>query len=295
MYVIMGATGNIGSRITDELLSQGKKVRCIGRSEEKLKSLMDKGAEAAVGDVINAEFLNKATEGAEALFFMIPPNLQVEKYNQYQNMISDNGIEAVKKNNIKYVVTLSSQGAHLKEGNGVVGGLTEMEDKFNKLEGVNVLHLRPTFFMENFFDTIGLIKTQGINASSLKSENKIAMIATQDIAKAGTKQLMDLKFEGKSKLDLLGERDLSIKEATVILGKAINKPELPYVEVSETDMMGALTAMGLPKDSAGSIVELYDRVNDGTLLNDVTRNADNTTETSFEQFADYFARIYNQL
>ncbi len=294
MYVIMGATGNIGSRISSELLAQGKKVRCIGRSEEKLKPFVEKGAETAIGDVGDAEFLKKATEGAEALFFMIPPNFQIENLRKYQNMIIDNGINAVKENKIKYVVTLSSQGAHLKEGNGVVGALTIMENKFNQLDGLNVLHLRPAFFMENFFNNIELIKSQGINGSSINSDLKYSMIATQDIAKAGAKTLQDLNFKGKSKLDLLGERDLSMKEATAILGKAIGKPDLPYVQLSGEDMMGAMTGMGLPKDTAGSLAELYDRVNDGTLFNDAIRSVDNTTETSLEDYSKCFAQVYKQ-
>ena len=256
---------------------------------------MTEGAEAAVGDVSDAEFLLKATSGAEALFFLIPPNLHLENFREYQTLITNNGVEAIKKNGIKHVVTVSSQGAHLKEGNGVVNGLTEMEDKFNQLDNVNVLHLRPTYFMENFFNNIELIKKQNINGNCIDSDLKFSMIATQDVAKVGAKILSELNFEGKEKLDLLGERDLSMKEATTIIGKAIEKPELPYIQLSGDDLVGAMVGMGLPKDSAGSIVELYDRINDGTIFNDAdSRTLENTTETSMEEFASHFAEIYKQ-
>ena len=34
MYVIMGATGNIGSKLANILLDKGEKVKVIGRSAE---------------------------------------------------------------------------------------------------------------------------------------------------------------------------------------------------------------------------------------------------------------------
>ncbi len=57
MYVIMGATGNIGSKLADILLDKGKKVKVIGRSAERLQPFVDHGAIPAVGDVSDVEFL----------------------------------------------------------------------------------------------------------------------------------------------------------------------------------------------------------------------------------------------
>ncbi len=44
MYVIMGASGNIGSKLANILLDKGEKVKVIGRSAERLKPFVDRGA-----------------------------------------------------------------------------------------------------------------------------------------------------------------------------------------------------------------------------------------------------------
>ena len=53
MLVITGATGNIGSKITMNLLKQGRKVRVIGRDATRLQPFVDEGAQATVGDLTN--------------------------------------------------------------------------------------------------------------------------------------------------------------------------------------------------------------------------------------------------
>ncbi|HIN33194.1 MAG TPA: hypothetical protein EYM83_04535 [Nitrospirales bacterium] len=68
MYVIMGATGNIGSKLANILLDKREKVKVIGRSAEQLKPFVDRGAATAVGEVSNVGFLthdpNPSNEGA---------------------------------------------------------------------------------------------------------------------------------------------------------------------------------------------------------------------------------------
>ena len=63
MYVITGATGNTGRAVAEILLAAGKPVRVIGRSEDKLKALADKGAETAVGSLEDEGFLVEAFNG----------------------------------------------------------------------------------------------------------------------------------------------------------------------------------------------------------------------------------------
>ena len=294
MYTIMGATGNVGGRIAGELLAKGKEVRAIGRSAERLQSLVDKRAQAAVGKITDREFLKEAFRGSTAVFFMIPPNFAAENYKAYQNEITDNGVAAITDAGVKHVVVLSSQGAHMTEGNGVVEGLAAMERKFAGLDGVNVLNLRPAFFMENFMNMMGMIKTANMNGSNLKSSVKFPMIAAKDIATAGADALLALDFQGKSHRDLLGQRDLSMGETTKIIGAAIGKPELPYVELPPEAMKKGIMDMGMNENIAGAMVEYYEGLNSGAIQGDATRSPGNTTETPFEEFAQVFAVVYKK-
>src|ERR1700733_8149695 len=112
LYVITGATGHIGQRVAEKLLAQKKKVRVVARSPEKLKKLEEKGAEAFVGNVESAEDMTRAFQGAKAVFLMIPPNYGAEDFRAYQNKVSEAYEKALKASGVRYVVNLSSLGAH---------------------------------------------------------------------------------------------------------------------------------------------------------------------------------------
>jgi hypothetical protein len=86
----------------------------------------------------------------------------------------------------------------MHEGNGIIAGLAEQEVKLNQLKDVNVLHLRPTYFMNNALLNISLIKEMGINGTTADPNHKIPMVATKDIALIAANHLVNLDFNGKT-------------------------------------------------------------------------------------------------
>jgi uncharacterized protein YbjT (DUF2867 family) len=292
-YVVTGATGNIGRIVAETLLEKGKKVRVVSRSAERLRPLTEKGAEPAVGDLLEPEFVVEAFEGATAVFALIPPNHQVDNFRAYQGGIGRNITEAVKSTGMRYVVNLSSLGAHLDTGTGPVLGLHDQEERLNKLKGVNVVHLRPTYFTENRLGNIALIKGQGINGGPLKTDVRFPLIATRDIAHVAAEYLLKLDFEGKVVRELLGPKDLTMKEITRIIGKAIGYPSLQYIQFSYEEAENAIVQMGISRDMARALIELNRSINEGFAMTDTPRTEENTTETTFEKFAEFFAQAYN--
>jgi len=291
MFVITGATGNIGSKISEGLLAQGKKVRAIARTREKLTGLEKKGAEIAVGSMEDSVFLAKSFAGAEAVYVLIPPSLTTPDLAAYQDRIGESIAKALDESKVKNVVHLSSLGAHVASGNGPVAGLYRQERRLNALAGVNVLHMRPSYFMENHLANLGMIKGMGIIGGSLKPDVKIAQIATRDIADHAVKRMLKADYHGQVVQELLGPRDISMQEVTAVLGKAIGKPELPYVQFPEEDAVQGMIGAGLSRSMAESYVEMNRAFNEG-IHGKVPRNSQNTTPTSIEEFAAIFARAY---
>ena len=285
MIAIIGASGNVGSKTTEALLAAGQKVRAIARHADKLQPLVEKGAEAWIGDAADSEFLTRAFEGAEAVLLIISTQMDVADVAAYQDTLGEAQIVAIKASGVKNVLFISSQGAHTEEKTGIVAGVARQEKRLNALEGVNVLSLRPTYFMENTFNAIGMIKHSGINGSALKADVEMTMIATRDIAKVAAEKLLNLPFAGKSHLDLLGDRNYTQIEVTQIIGAAIGKPELPYVEFSYADQKAGLVQYGISESVADAYVGLYEGINIGQLSHGV-RNAETTTPTSFEWFVE---------
>lgn len=293
MIVITGATGNIGSKVTDILLSQKQQVRVIGRNADKLRVFEDKGSEAAIGDLQDVQFLAGAFSGADAAFAMIPPHYTAADFRAYQNKVGASIASAIQRSGLKYVVNLSSQGGNLPDKTGPIKGLHDHEERLNKLDGVNILTIRPTYFMENLLMNIPLIKKMNIAGSALRGDQKFAMIATRDIAAFVAERLVKRDFSGKSVRDLLGQRDISMNEAISIIGKKINRPDLKYVQFSYAESEKGMTGGGLSADVSKLFIEMSMALNEGLFSVNVPRTAENTTVTSLEEFSDTFAAIYS--
>ncbi|HUK56362.1 MAG TPA: NAD(P)H-binding protein [Nitrospiria bacterium] len=292
MYAITGATGNTGRRIAETLLSNGKKVRVIGRDAARLKPLVEKGAEPLTGSLEDAAAMTRAFAGMKAVYAIIPPNPAAKDLRAYQNQVGEALGAAIANARVPHVVNLSSIGAHRSDKVGPVNGLYDQEQRLNKLNEVHVVHLRPGYFMENLFWNIDMIKTMGINGSPLKPDLPVTMIATQDIAAEAARLLLDLKFTGKSVKELLGQRDVSMAEATRALGKAIGKPDLKYIQFPYEEAEKAMLGMGLSVSVVKNYIEMYRAFNDGIVRSTENRSTANTSPTSIEEFAKQFAAAY---
>jgi uncharacterized protein YbjT (DUF2867 family) len=292
MYAITGATGNIGSKVAEILLGRGEKVRMIGRDAAGLRPFVTKGAEAAAGDLKDTAFLTRAFTGVDALFAMIPPNYTATDFRVYQNEIGASIANAITRGGVKYVVNLSSQGGELSAGTGPILGLHDQEERLNGVAGVNILHLRCTYFMENLLMNIPLINQMGIAGSAVRGDRKFAMIATKDIAARVAEHLVRRDFTGKAVKDLLGQRDLSLDEAIGVIGRRIGWPDLKYVQFPYDEAAKGMVAMGISPDTSRLMVEMSKALNDGLFAVNRPRTAENTTSTAIEEFAETFAAAF---
>ena len=289
MYVILGASGNTGSIIANSLLSAGKKVRVVGRDSGRLQRFVDKGAEAFTADMSDAAALTKAFGGARAAYLMLPP----AKSREEQERDSDAIAKAVKESGLRYAVHLSSYGAQVPENTGPLVGLHASEEKLNAISGLNALHLRAGYFMENNLAAIGMIYGMGLVGNALLPDVKLPMIATRDVGNYAAQRLLHLDFSGKQTRELLGERDLSMTEVTAVIARGIGKPDLRYQQLSYDQVEQALIDLGVPPKGAALYVEMYKAINEQVVVPLEPRSPENTTPTSFESFVqDVFVAAY---
>ena len=293
IYVVTGATGNIGRVLAELLLAEGKKVRVIGRSAERLQSLVDKGAEPFVGSLEDTDFLTRAFGDAKAVFTMIPPNATVENFRAYQNRVGEALSAAIERAGVTHVVNLSSMGGHLAEGTGPIKGLHDNEERLNRLQNVNVVHLRPTFFMENLLNGMSVIRNMGVNGGPARPDVPTPMIATKDVAAAAARLMLEPTFTGKQSRELLGPREYTMIEATTALGKAIGKEDLQYMQFPYDAVRQAMLAQGMTASVVDELIELTRSANEGLLKPLESRSAENTTPTTIEEFAETFAALYH--
>ena len=224
---------------------------------------------------------------------MIPPKYDAPDIVEYQNGIGEAIVAALENARVPRVVTLSSIGAHLFEGTGPVRGLHDLEKKLDRLGNAEVVNLRAAYFMENHLWNVPVIRERGVNGSPIRPDAPIPMVATKDIADEAARLLLAKTLSGHSVRYLLGPRDLTMTEATRILGRAIGMPDLRYIQFPEEEARKAMSGMGMSDSAVEALLEMYRGFNAGRIRPTQERNPSNTTPTTLEEFAGtVFAHSY---
>jgi uncharacterized protein YbjT (DUF2867 family) len=292
-YVITGGAGNISKPLALQLLKAGHQVTVIGRNAANLSALTDAGAKAAIGSLEDVSFLTAIFTGADAVYTMVPPVHAVADWKGYIGGIGQNYAAAIKAAGVKYVVNLSSIGAHLEDGCGPVSGLYRVEHALNTLPDINIKHLRPSFFYTNLLANIGMIKGMGIIGGNYSVANgAFPIVSPFDIADAAAEELQSLSFSGHS-IRYIASDEVSTDEIAAALGAAIGKPDLAWVQFTDEQALGGMIQAGLPDEIAKNYVEMNQSISSGNMFADYFKNKPNSFgKVKLADFAKTFASIY---
>ncbi len=284
MIVVTGATGRTGRRVTEVLLAKGEKVCAIGRDAKKLALLVELGAETFVGKVEDVPFLTAVFAGAAAVYLVLPEDLSQQDLRGHQERVSDCYAAAIANAHVRFAVNLSSIGAQHAKGTGPIVGLHNQEQKLDRVAGLNVLHLRAAYFMENLFMSMASLRATGTLPGGIRGDVPMPWIATKDIGAYAATRLAASDFSGSSIQELHGQRDISMNEAASVVGKALGKPDVSYMQMPSPMLGAALLKMGLPKKTTELIIEMWDGANAGLIVPQEERSSRNTTPTTLESF-----------
>ena len=291
-YVITGSLGHISKPIVQELLAAGHKVSVISSREENAGLITDLGAAALIGSLEDRTFVENSFEETEAAYLMIPQNFAASDFYAYQQQVADNYIAAITKHKIKYVVQLSSIGAHLRQASGPIDGLGYLEEELGKLEETNVLMLRPSFFFYNLFGQADMVKQAGIFGSNFGGEEKLVLADTADIAEEAVQALLNLSFTGHS-VKYISSDERTTDEIASVLGEAIGKPGTPWVVLSDEQSLQGMIGGGVPKPMAESYTQMGKSIREGLIQEDYWKNKPTPTKKhTLETFAKSFAGAF---
>jgi uncharacterized protein YbjT (DUF2867 family) len=296
MIVITGATGRTGRTAAGALLQDGARVRLIGRDYKRLEPILQNNAEPCVGDIEDTAFLTRAFDGATAVYLLVPEDTSQPDFRGHQERVTDSFAAAVSKAKVPYVVALSSIGAQHSTRTGPIVGLHNLEQKLNAIPGLNVLFLRPGYYMENLLLSLHPLCSMGMLPGGIRGDFSMPWIATKDIGKYAARRLLSLNFSGSSVQELHGQRDISMNEAGAIVGQAIDKPDLRYQQVPFSALETSLLQMGMPEKTVSVLIEMWDGANAGLIVPQQARSAENTTPTALEVFVtEVFSPAYRTM
>ncbi|MBB4865243.1 uncharacterized protein YbjT (DUF2867 family) [Pseudomonas nitritireducens] len=296
MITVMGATGRTGSRICQTLLQAGIPVRALGRNAERLAALAAAGAEIAVGEPHDAAFLTEAFRGAEAVYTLLAYGPETEDYRRQQAAQGEAIVQAIRDSGVRHVVFISSVGAEVPSGTGPIISMHDQEQRLSQLpSAVNVLMLRSGALFENLYGALEIVRAYDCYSDAVAADVPVPMVATQDVADAASRALRERDWQGLEIREVLGQRDISYAEATRLLGEAIGRPELPYVQVSPAELAEALQQAGYSASVAACYAELGEAISAGRVRAREARSPRNTTATPLEAFAQAWAEAYRAL
>lgn len=292
-YTLTGGAGNITKPIALALLKAGHAVTVIGRNAANLKELTDAGATAAIGSVEDIAFLAQAFTGADAVYTMVPPMMPASDWKGYIGGIGKNYATAIAAAAVKKVVNLSSVGAHLEDGVGPVSGLYRVENELNKLTDVAIKHLRPSYFYQNLLANIPLIKHMGIIGANFSAPSgKFPIVSTDDIAVVAAEALLALDFKGHS-FQYIASDEVGTSQIAEVLGNAVGKPDLAWVQFSDEQALTGMIQAGLPEEVAKNFAEMNRAINTGIMYEDYFRHKPLLRSVKLTDFAKVFASVYH--
>lgn len=296
VYAILGASGQIGHVIVEHLLKKGHHVKAIARDKQKLELLKSKGAQIYSLESFEKEsLLVKPLQGVDAVFALLPPSNEAEDFSAYQDHVGEAIKAAIKKNSIRYCINLSSIGGQLPDGTGPIKGLYRQEQRLNTLSDVNVLHFRAGYFMENFLMSIPGIERTGTLSLPLNPELSLPLVSTDDIGIKIAEIFDRLDFKGHTVFDFNGPPSPTLKEVTKILGQAIGKPDLKYVQISNEEAKKGFLSAGMQVSHADLFIEMYTSFDKQKIPFTQEITSEHRGKTTIEQFAKTtFAKAFKE-
>ncbi len=282
MIAVMGAGGNVGSKVADVLLDAGEEVRALQYARD-LTDLKERGAEVVTGDAMSVDDLREFFDGAIAALVLLPDNVADRSFVENRTLMSLGIRDALRASGVGHVVALSAVGAALADAPGPPGGLHGFERDLAELE-TNVLVLRSAAYMDYLLAAVPMIQAQKVNGSAVDADVRLPMVATQDVAREAAARLRRRDFSGHEVKMLLGPEDVTMAEATKAIGARLGMPDLPYVEFPPDGVKGSLVGAGMSEEVAGLLVDLQLAMNERRYFEGVRRTPESSTPTRLEDF-----------
>jgi len=244
MYLITGATGNIGGPLAGQLHEQGHPVRVLVRDPARAADLPAK-IERAVGDLDNPDDVANAVKGVDAVFL-----IQVGGGTDQTKVM----IDAVRNAGDTRIVLLSSVGARLMpiSDNPVIGGALAAREDLMRESGLGVTYLRPNGFASNARWWL-----DGIRAGKVvdpTGDGRLAVIDPEDVARCAAIVLTEDGHVGKG-YTLTGPEALTSREQVATIAEVTGQT-IDFQEVTPHEFAQAQIANGVPAEQAQALEHL---------------------------------------
>ena len=257
MFLVMGITGKVGGATARHLLARGKNVRALVRDREKAASWADQGVELVDGDWNDAAAIQRALDGVEGAFLMLPATWAPSPDFKEAKSVIANYVEALTKVATPRTVALSSMGANRTSGLGMITALSLLEQGFRDLTSP-IAFVRAGGFFENFLYGLHVAQGGTLPVYYNPTDRKSTMVATNDIGAEVATLLTGPAWSGHRVIEL-GSM-VSADEVAAQLGDVMQS-EVKAFAVPRAEWPAAFEQFGIPKGQTGAAEAMFEAIN----------------------------------
>ena len=285
MIVLTTPTGLIGHQVLDRLLDRGQPLRVIARKPSALPARVRERVDVIEGSHGDAAVADRAFAGADAVFWLTPPDPRAPSVDAAFVGFTRPAAEAFTRHRIKRVVGVSALGrgtpwaAHA----GYVAGSLAMDDLIAST-GVAYRALTNPSFMDNIVRQAEAIKNQGLFFSPINGDRKLPAVASRDTAAAASRLLLDQSWGGVDEVPLLGTEDISFNDMAQIISDVLRR-EVRFQQTTFEAYKNRFVGFGMSDAMAQGMTDMAAAKNNG-LDNAIQRTPENTTPTTFREWCE---------
>lgn len=271
MICIIGATGNVGKELVDQLVARGERIRIVTRDEKKVAHLPS-SVERIIGNATDRQVLARAFDGVTKLFSLSFPG---------ETATHSAITEEAKRAGVRHIVLLSSIGASSPYALGQHHRASEL---VVEASGLARTFVRPGYFMSNTLAWAASIKSEG-KIVTPTADGKVAPIAPRDIAEIAAIALTGTGHEGKI-YELTGDEPLSQRDQVAVISRLVGKPiacvEIPFATAAE-----GMRKLGRPEWLIDSLTGMWEGIRAGkaSQATDTFQKVTGRRPQSFEMWA----------
>jgi uncharacterized protein YbjT (DUF2867 family) len=283
MIVVTAPTGNIGRQVVANLLAQQQPVRVIVRDPDRLAGPVRDRVEVVAGSHGDPDVVAKAFAGADAVFWLVPPNRQAADAKRVYLDFTRPAVQAFTRTQRVVGVSALGRGTAPAGNAGLVTASLEMDDLIAS-SGVAYRALTLPSFMDNVLRQVPVIRDQGRYYGPSEPSRKMPTTATRDIAAVAARLLADDTWTGIGEVPVLGPEDLSMLDEVRIMSEVLGRP-IEYVRTPLDAFKAQFLAGGASESTAQAMADMA-RAKDEGLDQGVPRTTETASPTTFRQWCE---------
>lgn len=271
MIVVTTPTGQVGQRLVRQLLAGGSKVKVVVRDATRLADDVREQVDVVEGTHDDPAVLDAALSGADALFWLVPPNPAAASAEDHYLAFARAGGAAVRRHGVGHVVAVSSAGHGWAKPAGVLSAAFAMDAELER-SGAAYRAVSPPFYMENLLGQLAAIRDRGAFSLTCAGDRPLATIATRDIAATAAGLLTDRSWTGQADVPLFGPDRLTPDGMAEVLSEELGRP-VGYQRITLAEFAALRRSHGASERVVADAVEMFAAQDEGIYDADWARAA----------------------